>query len=400
MASKTPTGITRRHGRACKREGRCNCPWQASVWSAKEGKKIREEFPTQAAAVGWRADAQTQLRKGTMRAPTQTTIALAWVQWVKDAQAGVIRARGGDPYKPAAIRTYSQSMRLRVLDELGSYRLSALDRVMLQDYVDRLVAAEWSPSTVQGALLPLRALYVRAMERGEVAVNPTSGLRMPRIPKGRDRVAPPEEAARLIAALPQADQPLWATAMYAGLRRGELQALRWEDVDLERGVIDVRRSWDYFEGEQLPKSRSGRRTVPVPGVLRAFLLRHRMVSMGEGLVFPREPGGTVPFAPTATDKRAKAAWKRGNDAVRAEAEEEGVEVDPARLLNAITPHEARHTYASLMIQAGVNAKALSTYMGHSSISFTWDRYGHLMPGNEAEAGDLLDAYLSRGTEAS
>lgn len=59
----------------------------------------------------------------------------------------------------------------------------------------------------------------------------------------------------------------------------------------------------------------------------------------------------------------------------------------------IVLHECRHTFASLMIAAGVNAKALSTYMGHSSITITLDRYGHLMPGNEAEAACLLDSYL-------
>jgi integrase len=62
-------------------------------------------------------------------------------------------------------------------------------------------------------------------------------------------------------------------------------------------------------------------------------------------------------------------------------------------LDPITPHEARHTFASMMIAAGVNAKAIATYMGHSSIQITYDTYGHLMPGNEAEARGLLDAYL-------
>jgi len=57
-------------------------------------------------------------------------------------------------------------------------------------------------------------------------------------------------------------------------------------------------------------------------------------------------------------------------------------------------HEARHTFASLMIAAGVNAKALSCYMGHSSVTITYDRYGHLMPGNENESVALLDAYLA------
>ncbi|HZB86312.1 MAG TPA: tyrosine-type recombinase/integrase, partial [Gaiellaceae bacterium] len=66
-------------------------------------------------------------------------------------------------------------------------------------------------------------------------------------------------------------------------------------------------------------------------------------------------------------------------------------------LEPITLHEARHTYASLMIAAGVNAKALSEYMGHASVTITYDRYGHLMPGNEDQAADLLDAYLERTT---
>jgi Phage integrase family len=73
------------------------------------------------------------------------------------------------------------------------------------------------------------------------------------------------------------------------------------------------------------------------------------------------------------------------------AERQENELEP---IEAITLHEARHTFASLMIAAGVNAKALSTYMGHSPITITYDRYGHLMPGNEDEAAALLDTYLS------
>jgi integrase len=68
-------------------------------------------------------------------------------------------------------------------------------------------------------------------------------------------------------------------------------------------------------------------------------------------------------------------------------------------LDPIGLHECRHTFASLMIAAGVNAKALATYMGHSSVTITLDRYGHLMPGNEDEAAGLLDEYLARSTGA-
>jgi len=63
-------------------------------------------------------------------------------------------------------------------------------------------------------------------------------------------------------------------------------------------------------------------------------------------------------------------------------------------------HDARHSFASLMIAAGVNAKALSSYMGNASVTITYDRYGHLMPGNEAEAAALADRHIARLTGAS
>jgi integrase len=74
-----------------------------------------------------------------------------------------------------------------------------------------------------------------------VSINPTTGLEIPAARRGRDRIAPPEECAELLGALPQGERALWATAMFGGLRRGELMALRIEDVDLAAGVIHVRR---------------------------------------------------------------------------------------------------------------------------------------------------------------
>ncbi len=89
--------------------------------------------------------------------------------------------------------------------------------------------------------------------------------------------------------------------------------------------------------------------------------------------------------------RGKLEQELGREPTAANVEE----LRPKVALVPIGLHEARHTFASLMIAAGVNAKALSTYMGHSSITITLDRYGHLMPGNEDEAAQLLDAYLER-----
>src|SRR5439155_7001872 len=98
---------------------------------------------------------------------------------------------------------------------------------------------------------------------GEVAVNPTLKLSLPALKPTRERVARPEEAAGLIAALPLADRALWATALYAGLRRGELQALDWADLDLEQRLMRVERAWDRRAGLIEPKSKAGKRRVPI-----------------------------------------------------------------------------------------------------------------------------------------
>jgi integrase len=392
------TGIQKRHARSCgtRNDRACTCTptFQANVWSARERRRIFKTFPTYAAAKSWRSDALVAIRKGTMRAPAVTTLREAAEAWLEGARAGAIRTRSGDIFKPSTLRSYEIGLRLHVLDELGGARLSDIARADLQDLIDRMLMKRHArncpapaggdcccepkstdPSTIRNTLMPVRAIYRRAVARGEIAVNPTSGLELPAVRGKRDRIASPAEAAKLIAAVPEADRALWATAFYSGLRLGELRALRWEDIDLANGVIRVERSWDKVVGAVEPKSRAGRRSVPIAGVLRDYLVEHKLrCPWNEGLAFGASP--TEPFNEWANLRDAERAWKKAK-------------------LARITPHQCRHTFASLMIAAGVNAKALSTYMGHSSVTITYDRYGHLMPGNEDEAAELLDAYLKR-----
>jgi len=276
-------------------------------------------------------------------------------------------------------------LRLRILPELGHVRLGDITRRDVQAIADKMLASGCDASTIRNALMPLRVIYRRALEDGDVAISPCSNLRLPAVRGKRDRIASPAEAAEILAALPEQDRPLWATAFYAGLRRGELMALRWEDFDLVANVLRVERSWDERDGLIEPKSSAGRRTVPIPAVLREYLLAQKMRAgrPDTGLVFGATP--ERPFTPSAVWRRARDARKAAN----AKKELGEQKLDPIGL------HDARHTYASLMIAAGVNAKALSTYMGHASVMITLDRYGHLMPGNEEEAASLLDAYLER-----
>ena len=377
--SRAHEGITPRHRAGCRTlaGGRCNCTpaYRAEAFDRRSGKRLYKTFPTLAAARAWRADAMRDIRRGVLRGPTGVTLRESAEEWLDGVKAGAIRTRGGSVYKPSALRGYEAALTARILPALGGRKLEDITRADVQALVDRLMREGLDASTIRNALMPLRVIYRRLVARGVVAVNPTSALELPALEGKRDRIASPGEAARRLQVLPMQDRALWATAIYAGLRLGELQALEWASVDLAGGMIHVVRSWDPKSGVYVdPKSRAGTRRVPVSAVLRDHLMEHKLATGGEGLVW--RGSGVTPLASSTISDRSRRAWRAAG-------------------MTAITLHECRHTYASLMIAAGVNAKALSTYMGHANIAVTFDRYGHLMPGNENEAAALLDAYLER-----
>ena len=385
-------GITQRHGRGCGGKGRCACPWQASVFSRRDGKKLRRNFPTKAAAQAWRSDSLSAARRGELRAPTATTVREAADAFMVGAKDGTIPTASGGVYKPATLRGYRVALDKRILPTLGSRRLSAVYRRDVQDLADALTAEGLSASTVHNTLDPLRVIYRRAIRREEgVTVDPTEGLELRRPNGERPRIASPAEAAALIAAIQEDERALWATAFYAGLRRGELRALRWGDVDLPARLIHVSRGWDAIEREQSVKSQAGNRRVPILDLLAVEMTAHkaRTGRDGDALVFGS--GASHPFSPESVRRRSLAAWDAENGR-RTKDAENGADV---ALLDPITLHEARHVCASLLIAAGVNPKALSVILGHSTIAMTFDTYGHLMPGAEDEAAAATNAYLAK-----
>lgn len=384
---RTPTGVVKRHSRGCRSRdaGSCNCSPSYEAWLSirREGRltKVRRTFSGEGAfeaAKAWRADAAVAARTGSLsRArPDRRRLAEALNEWLDDLDADRVRPRGRPAYKPATKRGYRQHVELYLRpSRLGDLRIVEVQRADVQAFCDELLSGGMAPGTVANILCPLQAFFRRLEQRGVMTVNPATRLDLPAPGKRRPKqIVCSAEALKLVEALDAQDRPLWATAFYAGLRRGELQALRWRDVDLGRGVIRVERSWDQYEGPVETKSDASRRSVPLLAVLRDHLDEHKLRSSGdpEALAFGRSV--TMPFAPTATDKRAKGAWRVAG-------------------LQPITLHECRHTFASLLIDAGTNPKAIQTYMGHSKIQTTFDVYGHLMPGSIDEVRARMDAYL-------
>ena len=196
--SKHP-GIETRHSQKCPAASggaRCSCSprYRAFAFSAREGKLVRRTFASLADAKTWRAEAQLALRRGTMTAAPTPTLGDAAEAWLAGAESGAVRNRSGDEYKPSAIRGYEQALRLRLLPEFETVKLSEITRGELQAFIDRLLEDGANPSTIRNTLMPLRSIFRRAVARGEVPVNPTNGLEMPAVRGSRDRVASREEA--------------------------------------------------------------------------------------------------------------------------------------------------------------------------------------------------------------
>ena len=274
---------------------------------------------------------------------------------------------------------------------LGDRKLADIDFADLLALKEDLLGEGHSGSTIRNSFVPLQAIYRRARRNGSVAVNPAIDLELPSSGR-RERAATHAQAVELLSTLPESVRPLWAVAFYAGLRRGEMRALRMRDVDFDAGTIRVERSWDVKEGPVAPKSVAGTRTVFVLDKLRLYLdpLRDQW-SEPDGLIFG--PASDQPFEPRAVERKAQRALDAEDKRRKEEAEENEEE---AALVERFTFHEARHSFSTFMDHAGVSETRADRYMGHATPGIG-GRYRHQLPGQLAEDAGLLDEYLSGAT---
>ena len=368
--------------------------WQANLTLPDGGRKSFYGTTKREAREKLDAAKADLLRGLPVRADERMTVGRYLPEWL---------AAHGMEIRPGTYIYYGKLIRLHLLPRLGGVRLVQLAPTTLQRLYADLVAekatggAGLSPSSVAVIHQILHAALRRAAEHGLVARNVADLVRPPRrVPPDIRPLSATQARALLEVARGERLEAVFVLALASGLRIGELLALRWSDVDLERRQLSVRRtlSWlpAHLRGVSTPsfgepKTSRSRRRILLADPAIAALRTHRARQAEERL-----RAGTA----------WAAEWHESDLVFCSEAGEplrgEHVRRIHRRLLRAaalprIRFHDLRHTCATLLLLANINPKVVSELLGHSSVAMTLDVYSHVLPDMQEDAAEVLAAAL-------
>lgn len=295
-------------------------------------------------------------------------------RWMEDEVLGSV--------KPSSYQTYDHLLKKHLLPTLGSLKLSAVTPAIVQAFVFELENSKLAGSTIKGAYRLLCAAMKSAMEEGLILKNPCRKIKVQRSEQIEQRVlTQPEQSAIRKAISGHQDMPA-LLSLYTGMRLGEICALKWNDIDWKDQTITIRRTAQRIaQGPSgrtgaktklmigTPKSLRSARTIPVPAFVLAQLWELAQGKTGEQYVF----GTSVKAAEPRTIQRRFASLMKK------------LGIKGAHF------HTLRHSFATRLLEMGVDIKTISTLLGHGSAQTTLDHYAHSLPQLQRAAVDLLAA---------
>lgn len=278
-----------------------------------------------------------------------------------------------------------------IIKTLGKVRLTKLTPAQIEGVNARLLASGLSGTSVAHINTVFNGAMKDAVKKRILAINPCDAVDAPRATTEEIHPLDSDQAnAFLMAARDDRFEALFILALRTGMRRGEMLALKWQDVNLERGTLLVRASLRGRKGGGYdflpPKTKAGRRTIALTPTVIDALKAHRARQGRErlflgaawqenGLVFPSTIG-----TPQDPQNLSRIVFKRV--------------LDKAGLPGETRLHDLRHTCATLLLSHGTDAKTVSDLLGHSTIAITLQTYGHVLPNMRTRAADMMDAIFA------
>lgn len=341
---------------------------------------------------GTKRDAQRVLREvllsleqGSYVKPNKTSLGDWLRQWLKDYVSMNTTDRTQE--------SYTSIVECHLIPSLGKVMLTDLQPQHIQSYYAEKLnngradgkGGLSARSVVYHHRILAKALNY-AVKMGVVVRNMADVVQPPRVARVTMHTLSPEEVTKFLEVAQETDYYVYfSTLIYTGLRRGELLALRWRNLDLNRDTLTVvATAYKLGNGDYIikePKTVQSRRSVTMPPSLVELFKVYRAdqellrVQLGVSLnaddfVFIRPDGS--PINPSAVTLAFRRIIKRAG-------------------LKDIRIHDLRHTHATLMLKAGVHPKVVSERLGHANISITLDIYSHVLPGMQEAAAEKFDA---------
>jgi integrase len=333
-----------------------NGRWEASYRDQQRRERIKR-FPTRREADDWLAGVKADLVRGDYVDPrlSRTT----FDHWADEWLATTVHLKAKTQVG------YESMLRTHVLPAFTDRAISSIHQVDVRRFIAAMADAGAAAGTIRSARKVLRLVLVTAQGSGAIKGNPCDGVRVPRSPRTEMMFLDARQVEQLAEEITPPYGTLIRFAAYTGLRAGEIGALRVGRLDLLRGRVEVAESMTEVHGHGLvfgPTKTYERRSVPVLPSLRDELtaLIATRARDESALVFTSPTGDALRHR-NFYDRHFKPAIRR------------------AGLPEHTRFHDLRHTCAALLIALGAHPKAIQERLGHSSITVTLDRYGHLFP---------------------
>jgi integrase len=302
-------------------------------------------------------------------------------RWLKDVK---------DTVRQSTHERYWSVIKQHIKPALGRLQLKDLMSAQVRWFYRERLDSGLAPATIYKVHSVLHKALNRAVSDGLIPRNAAAGLELPRITREEINPLSGEEARCLLDEV-RGDklEALYVLAISTGMRQGELLALKWDDVDLERGLLRVRRTLTRQHSAftfSEPKTKKSRRTIRLTeGALQALRthLSYQLVKMERmgslyrpsSLVFANEVGGIINPSNLRNRSFARLLKRAG--------------LPPSTRF-----HDLRHTCATLLLSRNVNPKVVSEMLGHSSIAITLDTYSHVLPTMQESAIRALEDALN------